>query len=99
MTSETDGVAVRYRLERTFLQPEVVPDVFRRLCHVLFTRLSLRLICLMTDRTARRDGRLLFLEGNRNKSRHRFQLTHHVDMFVVRESNAELRNKLAALQF
>ena len=57
VTSETDRVTVRNRLERALFQPESVADPFRWFRYVFFAGISLRLISLMADGTAlRRRG-------------------------------------------
>lgn len=69
VTSKAARVTDRDRLERAFLQPECVTEPLRRLGHILFARLALRLICLMTNPTVCGRFLLLFLfPRNRNKS-------------------------------
>lgn len=48
VTREAARVRQRPRLERPFLQPEPVADIFRRLRYKLIVRLVLRLVSLMT---------------------------------------------------
>src|SRR5207248_6440090 len=98
MTCEADRVTIRDRFERALLQPEVIPDVFRRFDDVLFARLALWLVSLVADGTALGRRWFLFLEQNAyeesaiaiTKDR-----THHIDVFVMREADTELRNEFA----
>ena len=102
MTREADRVTVRDRLERALLQPEVIPDVFRRLDDVLFARLALRLVSLVTNGTALGRRWFLFLEQNAYEESAiaiAENPTHHVDVLVMRKADTEFRNEFAALQF
>ena len=68
VTSETACVTGRNRLERALLQPECVTQILRWLGYVLFARLALRLIGLVTNPTVCLRLLLLSLfQRNRNK--------------------------------
>src|SRR5689334_22108599 len=102
MTGEADWVTRRDRFERALLQPEVVADVFRRFYDILFARLALRLVSLVANGTTLWRRRVLCLEQHAHEQAaialakiH----SHHVDVFVMREADRELRNEFAALQF
>lgn len=59
VASETARVAVRRGFERALFQPELVAEIVRRFRHILFARVALRLIGLMTNRAAFRLALLL----------------------------------------
>ena len=47
MTREAGCVSYWPRLESSFLQPECITDIFRRLGHELIIRFVLRFVCLV----------------------------------------------------
>ena len=103
MTGETDRVTSRRRLERALLQPESITDILRRLGHIFFARIALRLISLVTHGTALwRSVLFLFLKRHRHEpiaifSQGRRVEPNHIDVLVVRETNAEFRNEGSSL--
>ena len=62
VTGKANRVTVGNRLERSLLEPEVIADIFRWFDEILFARLALCLICLVTDGTALRRPRRFCLE-------------------------------------
>src|SRR6185295_13815156 len=102
MAGEADRVAGRDRLERALFQPEVIADIFRRLDDIFFARLALRLISFVANGTALWRRRLLLLKQHTHKQAAIAVAkirANHIDVFVVREPDTELRNQFAALQF
>src|ERR1700730_3574645 len=106
MAAKSDRMAIRRRLERAFLEPETVSEILRRLVRFLFVRLSLRLIGLMTDRTALwfRGFFLLLLpadsdEARSSYARHNWSIkANNSRFFAVREADLEFRAQLSSLQ-
>ena len=106
VTGETHRMTVRYGLERALLQPKIIAPVFRGFGHVLFTRIALRLIGLMTDGATFRlviIGRVSFPRRDGYEPRAAVSLeTRSVEpddvyVFVVRKTDAEFRDELAPL--
>ena len=104
VTSEADRMTVWDGFECAFLQPKTVAQIFRRLRHVFFTGIALRLIRLVTDGTALLWFVLfLFLERHRHEptagisSRPRRVKADDIDVLVMRETYTEFRNELSSL--
>lgn len=99
MASETPRMAVWDRLESALLQPESIAQLFRRLGHVFFARLALRLISLMTN-TAVRRRLFLLLVFPRHRYKCRFEgsrvTTDDLEMGLVREMHCELTDEISS---
>ena len=52
VTTETDCMTIRRRLEGALLQPEIVAEILRWRAGIFFLRFALRLISLVADGTA-----------------------------------------------
>ena len=104
VAGEADRMTVWDGLECAFLQPKIVAHTFRRLRHVFFTGITLRLISLVTDGTALwRFVLFLFLKRHRQEptagisSRPRRVKADDVDVLVMRETYTKFRNELPSL--
>ena len=104
VAGETHRMAIRRSLERSFLKPESIADIFRRFGHVFLARIPLGLISLVTDGAALWWPVLLFF-----LQRHRHEPTagissvwrrvkaDDVDMLVMREPHTEFRTEISSL--
>ena len=104
VAGETHRMTVRDGFECAFLQPKLVAQIFRRLRHVFFTGIALRLIGFVAHGTALWWFVLfLFLERHRHEptagisSRLRRVKADDVDVLVMRETHTEFRNELPSL--
>ena len=99
MAGKTFRMAVWNCLEGALLQPERLAQVFRRLGKVLFARLPLRLISLMTDWTVRRRLFLLLTLPRRRYERRLGKVpvaTNDVEMSLVRKIYGELADCISS---
>ena len=87
------------RLEGPFLQPERVAKIFRRLGHILFAAVALRLIRLMAN-TAVRGWLLLLLvfprDGNELWLDKRSNATHHFQVSLMWKVYSELADEISS---